>query len=281
MPAADDLVLFGADPEFPLTTKNGVPVAPWVITKGTKDNHELIGGGDCELHSDGVALEVNFNAAHGHSFKKRVRYVYNLVKSYCQERGAYISVAPEFRGYSKDILEHPLVTSAIGCNLDYSAYSQATSIPRPPPVDSIKGDMRYFGGHLHFGYDISLCPPWAFVRFVEALVYLPIMRYDSQKERRKYYGCAGLFRPKSYGVEYRTPSNFWVSRDNCIDVITYNTTQIVQALMESPEKTNKWFKDQPWKDVKRHVDTGESNGGTSLFSSMRSSFPMPLVSLDD
>ncbi len=42
--------------------------------------------------------------------------------------------------------------------------------------------------------------------------------YDKDTERRGMYGKAGAFRPKPYGVEYRTLSNAWLSNDERISI---------------------------------------------------------------
>ena len=33
------------------------------------------------------------------------------------------------------------------------------------------------------------------------------------------YGCAGAFRPKKYGMEYRVPSNYWIKNNKTIESV--------------------------------------------------------------
>jgi hypothetical protein len=40
---------------------------------------------------------------------------------------------------------------------------------------------------------------------------VPSLIWDKDKKRRLLYGKAGCFRPKPYGMEYRTLSNAWLN----------------------------------------------------------------------
>ncbi len=53
---------------------------------------------------------------------------------------------------------------------------------------------------------------------------LPSLVYDSATRRREMYGKAGAYRPKSYGVEYRTLSNAWLNSAELIRWV-YRATQ--------------------------------------------------------
>jgi hypothetical protein len=44
------------------------------------------------------------------------------------------------------------------------------------------------------------------------------------------YGKAGAYREKSYGVEYRTLSNFWVFDERLSDWVWKNTERAVKAV---------------------------------------------------
>ena len=53
------------------------------------------------------------------------------------------------------------------------------------------------------------------------------MRMDTDQKRRTLYGKAGAYREKSYGVEYRTLSSFWLKTD---DFINWAYTQTMRAV---------------------------------------------------
>ena len=48
------------------------------------------------------------------------------------------------------------------------------------------------------------------IKTADLYLGVPSVILDNDTERRKLYGKAGCLRPKPYGVEYRTLSNFWI-----------------------------------------------------------------------
>jgi hypothetical protein len=48
-------------------------------------------------------------------------------------------------------------------------------------------------------------------RNLDITLGLRTLDWDRDRIRRSMYGKAGAYRPKPYGIEYRTPSNKWVS----------------------------------------------------------------------
>ena|SRR5687768_15964370 len=65
--------------------------------------------------------------------------------------------------------------------------------------------------HIHISYEkpdygVSI----ELIKALDIFVGLPSVLQDEDKERRKLYGKAGAYRFKKYGVEYRTPGNYWI-----------------------------------------------------------------------
>ncbi|RMG93736.1 MAG: hypothetical protein D6706_14915, partial [Chloroflexi bacterium] len=58
-----------------------------------------------------------------------------------------------------------------------------------------------------------------FVKKLDFFLGIPLYIKEGESERRKLYGKFGDYRPKRYGVEYRTPSNKWVFNTEWYEII--------------------------------------------------------------
>lgn len=203
----------GGDPEvMVINKKTKSPVPSWVFTKGDKKNPAMFAP-NLYAHVDNVALELTFTPAS--SYDRFITVASTILPSLHKFLGSAYSIrlVPFTDDFDAATLEHPFA-SEFGCNPDFSAYTDPANGPREA-VDVTKvGNTRFFGGHIHFGYNqkLSECPPFAMARFIDALITVPLIAHgkDRQGKRREVYGLAGLHRPKPYGVEYRTLSNFWL-----------------------------------------------------------------------
>jgi hypothetical protein len=109
-----------------------------------------------------------------------------------------------------------------GCEPDYNAWTgEENHKPSPPhPL------MRSAGGHVHVETTLDKRDV---IKAMDLFLGVPSVLLDSGSERRQLYGKAGAFRPKSYGVEYRTLSNFWIFRPKLIEWV-WNQTEKALSL---------------------------------------------------
>ena len=107
---------------------------------------------------------------------------------------------PEFLGDHR--------TNQAGCDPDTNVYTGTASRPRDFP-----GSDRYAGGHVHVGYEGSKDSDGLknVTKAFEILHGTVGALLDEDTKRRQMYGAAGAVRPKEYGVEIRSPSNWWVT----------------------------------------------------------------------
>lgn len=104
-----------------------------------------------------------------------------------------------------------------GCEPDYNAYTQFIN-NRPMAENE---NLRSAGGHLHIGYDGAkqfdkfMYKPdktrCDIVKTLDLFLGIPSVIMEPDNMRKELYGKAGAFRPKPYGVEYRTISNFYLA----------------------------------------------------------------------
>lgn len=84
-------------------------------------------------------------------------------------------------------------------------------------------------------------------------------------ERRSFYGQAGLFRPKKYGVEYRTPSAAYLDHSH-IALATFSVAREIGSIVSfKPDETSALFQRIPWKDVRNSIDNCSSLDCEALF----------------
>lgn len=103
-----------------------------------------------------------------------------------------------------------------GCEPDFNAYKMAVNI-FPKVADK---QLRSAGAHIHIGYEGAeaydakdYTPDQQRARIIRAAdlhVAIPLVIAEPDNDRKLLYGKAGAYRPKPYGVEYRTPSNFYL-----------------------------------------------------------------------
>jgi hypothetical protein len=136
-----------------------------------------------------------------------------LNRHYSDFIGADLEAAPVIHFDDPDML---LVPEALemGCEPDMCAY---TLKEMKGPKASAMGAWRVCSGHLHFGHAklkaASLEEKALFVRLLDRIVG-PGSGADVFQHtwrRRFFYGQAGRFRIKPYGLEYRTPDNSWTT----------------------------------------------------------------------
>jgi len=205
--------LIGADPEVFIRSKTtGLFVSAHGMLPGTKENPHVVKYGAVQV--DGMAAEFNIDPCKTEDeFVRNTTEVMAQLKALLPDDDEYELVAVPTCHFGKEMIDaQPDVAKELGCDPDFNAWTGEQN-----PVPNVDMPFRTGAGHIHIGWgkDIDVGSP----DHKEVCEYLirnldyatrPSMLYDKDTERRKLYGDIGAYRPKSYGCEYRTPSNDWV-----------------------------------------------------------------------
>lgn len=180
---------------LPLTTKLKGWEGIGKIPKGTM------------IQEDGPAIEFNVAPAdHTGRLINDCSSIVAAIRGFALRKGMGVwpSAIAEF---PEEARKASPTTFIVGCDPDRNAYTQQERKVPQSVQDSL---TRFAGGHFHVGYDKDLIPPHIVVQFLDLVLGLPSLTSDKQGLRRQFYGQAGTYRVKEYGVEYRTLSNFWL-----------------------------------------------------------------------
>lgn len=211
----------GSDPEVFLQDNTGSPVSAIGYINADKWHPMQIPDmpEGYTLQEDNVSLEYGIPpAASADEFVSHIQSV--MTKSLEYVQGLSFSklsciVFPE------EQMQHPLA-HIFGCEPDFDAWTRDVNKKPEPPHPF----MRSAGGHVHVETKRS---PLEVVRNMDLFLGVPSVLMDNGEMRKKLYGKAGAFRAKSYGVEYRTLSNFWIFDEKLIRWVWRNTERAVNS----------------------------------------------------
>jgi len=225
-------ILLGSDPE--LFVHDGERfISGHDLIPGTKSEPYEVRGGAVQV--DGTALEFNTKPARG------AKEFSNTVEKVVNQLGGMIPrhlelLANPTAHFAKEYFDQlPEKVKELGCDPDYNAY---TSTVNKRPDGGVH--FRTGAGHIHIGWTnvddplggnhLKECQ--AIVQALDVFLGVPSILLDKDVERRILYGKAGAFRPKTYGVEYRVLSNFWVMDDKLRQWVFNNTKLALTRLMD-------------------------------------------------
>lgn len=228
--------LIGADPELFVRDTDGKLVSAYGMIPGTKANPYQVDCGAVQV--DGMALEFNINPAKTFKeFNNNITTVLAQLKEMIPN-GYSFDFSPVAQFGQEYIDAQPDAARELGCDPDFNAYTGNVN-PKP---DASQG-FRTASGHIHVGWtsgqDISnlehieACQMVA--KQLDIGLYVPSLVWDRDTIRSKMYGAPGAYRPKHYGVEYRTLSNAWVDNEDLRKIVFHCTMGSVGPLLEGKQ----------------------------------------------
>lgn len=270
----------GADPElFVTSNEDGLVVPICGRLGGTKEEPLIINHivdrrygveqrrrgmdpvekvGNYAIQEDNVMLEFNVPAYKEPAYFQEAitKMIGVLDTDILPEKGLSLKYEVMHTFKDTDIVKFPQANT-VGCLADMDAYV-GEGTPRVPFSAAQFGNHRFCGGHLHVQYNKNNVPPYVFAQFMDLVAELPYLRHDRQKMRRMFYGQPGIYRDKPYGIEYRTLSNFWLTRsfrDEYLPNLLNNVYALAQAANERPEALRASYSKIDWGDVAQAIRT--------------------------
>jgi hypothetical protein len=232
---------FGCDPEVfatyrdkskfyvfpPVAIKRDLGITPSIIDRTLPPkNHDvyLKVDGEYQWIHDGVAFELNTF----HPFETAIE-MNTLITDALGELDKFISslglilyqkpvVAFDPKRFYHNRDDEFIGCVIFGCDADHDAILGDANCK---VLNVEKHPYRYGGGHIHLGSENPDDIDFIHNNILQMVRLLAITmgnvciagtKYlELEKFRAKYYGKPGRFRPQKWGVEYRTPSNSWMS----------------------------------------------------------------------
>lgn len=202
---------FGSDPEFILTDEKGKLKSAIGIVPGSRKNRFKFEKN--EFFYDNVLAECTIEPSYASD--QAVENVGKSIRAYSKIVSPLRLSTIASAEFPESEMKHKESRKA-GCDVENCAYRMRTA-----PSGKIKKlfretNFRTAGGHVHLGTELGKSHETCvmLVRMLDLFLGIPSLLIDNSPEgrnRRIVYGKPGRYRQPEYGVEYRTPGNFWFS----------------------------------------------------------------------
>lgn len=259
----------GFDPEWFVQQKGAIRPACGVFG-GTKEKPLELGLDGFTYHEDNVTLELQVPpATNEDDAANNLAEGIAMLQQVAKSKGYALSLGRDQYKFPMSQLRSKKANT-FGCDADFMAYDGGTDPRKPLDPSDLNGE-RYAGGHIHIGGDFN-CPPFVAALFMDIAVGANLAQQAKQLPvskrpgRRGFYGAAGVFRPKPYGIEYRTPGSSWLKYDDVRYGIICRALGVARWLENNPATHIRAATTAiNWLAVREFVDTGHRDADPSMY----------------
>lgn len=220
----------GTDPELMVADRTGKIVS--AIPVVGRDKYDPLDYDGIKVYYDNTMIEATtIPAASKESFISSIRDAFECIHGVIGDDFSIVTVPSSY--FSEEECLHPDAIVS-GCAPEFCAYKAEMCFP-----PEFEDTFRSAGGHIHIGrsdfeqfsegdaeknkeFLLSSKSKLKIIKLMDVFVGCPMTLLDNSEaslQRKRLYGKAGRFRPTDYGVEYRTPSNFWLSSPKTAELI--------------------------------------------------------------
>lgn len=160
----------------------------------------------------------------------------------------------------------PETERRFGCNPTKTPYSKVR-VPK-----GTRTRFRSCGGHIHLGNSrlakLEESEQYKLVQLLDIIcgnTCVLIDRDHANIKRRKLYGRAGEYRMKSYGIEYRVPSNFWLNGYVLWSMVSGLCRNATNIFLYAPELADIILSEIDIKNVKKAINENDAELALQIF----------------
>jgi len=258
---------FGADPEIFVVDKDGNCIPPAALREdfGLKylDEKTLINGDGWSIIEDGAATEINFMPSDDeNTIFERIENAITGISKFIKDKFdletiIFPTVPFDVKKYWNNRGEEFRDCVRFGCDPALDIYSGEFSTE----ISADDIPERYGGGHIHMQapennmglFDETYYHATILMDILVGNSGVAFMRPNmnwikAEKSRLKYYGRPGKIRLQEYpngmkGIEYRTPSNFWITNPLVGDALL-TLMNTVFNLTKNPTDASKFLESE-------------------------------------